>query len=313
MRKKVRIFITGGLGNQLFQLAAAIHYAGGRDIELDVETANPRTNSDGKAEILSLNLPEDIRIVRGNSGKFAQKIFGFNLRSGYSPKKYEETQLFKILRNKSSSILLSVNLKDRFKVNVSSNLGNDSNFAVEKTNEILVGYFQTHIVAFELTKMKEKLFRNVCEEEFQKYKNLAAEEAPLLVHVRLGDYLKESAFGILGSDYYKSAIETLWKTREYESIWLFSDDPEKAITRIPTEFRTFVREVRTEKMESAETLRIMSLCKGYVIANSTFSWWAAHLGGEGDSQVVAPMPWFKSLPEPSNLIPESWTRLPGHF
>jgi hypothetical protein len=46
--------------------------------------------------------------------------------------------------------------------------------------------------------------------------------------------------------------------------------------------------------------------KGYVIGNSTFSWWAARLKYDHSAVVVAPVPWFKSMNDPEGLIPGDW-------
>ena len=129
--------------------------------------------------------------------------------------------------------------------------------------------------------------------------------------MRLGDYQGEDQFGIPSSDYYENAIESLWVTGIYKKIWLFSDQPEDAIQRIPQKYREITRVISSIGLESAETLMIMTLCHGYVIANSSFSWWGAFLRENQNAPVIAPQPWFISLVEPSELVPSQWTRLPG--
>lgn len=309
--KKVRIFLTGGLGNQLFQLASAIHFARSRIIELDLVNAKPRKNSSGDAELLSLNLPRSVKLLQKKHGSLISKIVGYNLRSGYLPRRFEENLLFKVIRNSFSCVALFFLLRTPFFVRVSSNLGNDPKFEAGSKNEILIGYFQTEIVAMEIRKISDSIFQGVGEELYQKYWKLSQDEQPLLVHVRLGDYLAEKNFGVLSTDYYKTSIEYLWKSGIYKRIWLFSDQPNEALLRIPEDLRDKIRLIESENLESAETLRIMTVCKGFVIANSTFSWWAAYLRNDKNSPVFAPDPWFTGLPEPANLIPNEWKRIEG--
>lgn len=311
MTKSLKIFLTGGLGNQLFQLAAGLYYANGRRLELDLETANPRRSSAGEVELLTLNLPKEIEFQKKNRGKLVRKIFGFNLRSGYSPRKYEQNFLFRNLKKIISSFTLMVLLGMRLKISVSSNLGNDSKIRTIDSNEILIGYFQTHIVAGEILRIKDSLFRDLHKGEILKYRSLAKEEIPLLVHVRLGDYQGEDQFGIPSPDYYETAIEFLWANGTYKKIWLFSDQPEDAILRIPQKFREITRVISSVGLESAETLIMMTLCQGFVIANSSFSWWGAFLRENQYAPVIAPKPWFISLGEPSELVPNQWTRFRG--
>jgi hypothetical protein len=307
--KSLKVFLTGGLGNQLFQLGAVIHYANSRRIELDVVTASPRKHKDGDAEILTLNIPQDIEVLKEDQGAFVRKVFGFNLRSGYLPKNYERSGSFRILRAFSSSLALGMKFKKFYRVNVSNDLGNDIQFNFTDRDEVIIGYFQTYQVAVEIQKRKIQLFSQICEDEYLKYKSLADREKPLLVHVRLGDYKSEDSFGILSSDYYKDAIEHAWRSESFKKIWLFSDEPEQAIQRIPHEFRSQTRIMESQQLGSAETLRIMSVCRGYVIANSSFSWWAAYLSECENAIVVAPSPWFTGLPEPTDLIPSNWVRV----
>lgn len=143
------------------------------------------------------------------------------------------------------------------------------------------------------------------------FKSLALVERPLLVHVRLGDYQLEKQFGILSPEYYKAAIEYSWQRSEFNKIWLFSDQPKDAIHFVPQQYRGKTRLIEGEGLDSAETLQIMSLCHGYVIANSSFSWWAASLSDFKDPIVIGPKPWFKALPEPNNLMPPHWDKFDG--
>jgi len=249
MTKNLKIFLTGGLGNQLFQLAAGLYYLNGRKLELDLETANPRRSSTGEVELLTLNLPEKIELQKENKGKLARKIFGFNLRSGYSPRKYEQNLLFRNLKKFISSIVMMLLLGRRLKISVSGNLGNDPEIRASNSNEILIGYFQTHIVAEEILKIKDSLFRDLRKEKISEYRSQAKYEIPLLVHVRLGDYQGEDQFGILDFDYYETAIESLWANGTFKKIWLFSDQPEDAILRIPQKYREVTRVISSEGFE----------------------------------------------------------------
>jgi hypothetical protein len=310
-RKSLKVFLTGGLGNQLFQISAAMHFANSRRIELDLKTANPRTNLNGNAELLTLKLPTSIDLTVGNQGGLTRRVFGFNLRSGYSPRRFEQNMAFRITRSIISSLVLSFLLKKPYIVKVSNDLGYDETLNRAKSNQILIGYFQTHIFAKEVLEIKESIFSDVCDDEFLKYKLLALEEIPLLVHVRLGDYKSEDKFGILTANYYECAIKALWEENKFKKIWLFSDEPNEALQKIPNSFRGLTRIMNTNHLDSAETLRIMTLCGGYVIANSTFSWWAAFLRENLEASVIAPKPWFLTLPEPVELIPPDWRRLSG--
>jgi hypothetical protein len=56
----------------------------------------------------------------------------------------------------------------------------------------------------------------------------------------------------------------------------------------------------------------MRLGSGYVIANSSFSWWAARISKFEKNLVVAPKPWFVGIDEELSLIPSDWKRLEGY-
>jgi len=57
----------------------------------------------------------------------------------------------------------------------------------------------------------------------------------------------------------------------------------------------------------------MRFGKGYIIANSTFSWWGARLSYEEEPDVIVPKPWFAQAEVPIDLIPSNWEELSAGY
>jgi hypothetical protein len=90
--------------------------------------------------------------------------------------------------------------------------------------------------------------------------------------------------------------------------FVFSDDPAWAMAHLRLDHPvTFVTHNGTAR--DYEDLRLMSLCQHQIIANSSFSWWAAWLNPNPDKIVMAPRRWFH---DPSldtrDLLPEKWLK-----
>jgi hypothetical protein len=111
---------------------------------------------------------------------------------------------------------------------------------------------------------------------------------------------------VVHETYYEKAISYILDHSNLNNIWLFSNEPEKAIELLPEWTRKRVRIIPESSMSPAETLQLMRHCHAFVIANSTFSWWGAYLAYNQDSIKIAPKPWFKGEPSPKDIIPESW-------
>jgi Glycosyl transferase family 11 len=134
------------------------------------------------------------------------------------------------------------------------------------------------------------------------------------VHFRRGDYVRNATFaqdiGVVGFDYYARAMAILRERHPNLSFYVFSDD----IDGIERDFRppfpcTFVR--ATEPWHSYDKIRLMSACDHAIISNSTFAWWGAWLNPNPTKSVIAPDPWFAAGKEDGgDLVPDSWQRLP---
>lgn len=308
-KRTVTIALTGGLGNQLFQLAAALSCAGSGTVQILKQQGNPRTNNSGDPELFSFSLPENVRVIKGGYFKwFSSKIIGFNLRIGFKPTKWE-LRLLPVIHFVSIATLFL--LTGRFwSIATGDNLGFPSSLNLRR-NTLLIGYFQTDRFIQQIGVGKfisSPVTPTSVVEEFRKLSEL---EKPLVVHVRLGDYRSESSIGILSDSYYLANYQSLWSTGKYQKIWLFSDEPNEATKLFNSNFIHDVRVIDSRTLSSAQTLEIMTFGRGYLIANSTFSWWGAYLTKTANAEVVAPMPWFRTLPEPRYLVPKNWNRAEG--
>lgn len=122
-------------------------------------------------------------------------------------------------------------------------------------------------------------------------------ENTVSVHIRRGDFLKLNR-DISSSGYYERAFAFM-KDRIAQPVYLiFSDDTEwvKNNMNIPGE-KLFVSGMG---FEDYEELTIMKHCKNNIIANSTFSYWAAYLNANPEKTVVCPKQWR------TKTIPKEW-------
>lgn len=135
------------------------------------------------------------------------------------------------------------------------------------------------------------------------------------IHVRRGDYVSNSysdqILESLDLEYYHRSLEELCRVEDDLHCFVFSDDPTWVRThlrpRIPA---TYVS--HNEASANYEDLRLMTLCRHNIIANSTFSWWGAWLNANKGKRVFAPTQWLSANARQlvvKDLIPESWTRV----
>ncbi len=130
------------------------------------------------------------------------------------------------------------------------------------------------------------------------------------IHIRLGDYTlenNEKLYGnICNAEYYRKAINHIKGVCSNPLFIVFSNDIHNAKELI-TDKNVIFADSRTEK-DGWIDMCMMSKCKHHIIANSTFSWWAAWLNTNKDKIVIAPQKWLNNTKTP-DICPSSWVLL----
>ncbi|MBU5636450.1 alpha-1,2-fucosyltransferase [Geomonas sp. Red69] len=137
--------------------------------------------------------------------------------------------------------------------------------------------------------------------------------ASVSLHIRRGDYVScpsaSSVHGSCSPEYYARAVASLAARVERPHFFIFSDEPEWVPDNFPLDHPcTIVAHNPPE--QGHEDLRLMTLCRHHIIANSSFSWWGAWLCRNRDKIVIAPQTWFAGAShDTGDVIPASWTRM----
>ena len=176
-------------------------------------------------------------------------------------------------------------------------------------NASLVGYYQTpkyfnHIkdeIRSDFTFRPEIL--EPCKEMMEEMVE------PVALHIRRGDFITnvENHYN-QDLEYYEEALTKFEKNRQ---VIIFSDDTEwcnKQELFAPDRF--LIAEGNSPYVDMC----LMTMCTGFIIANSTFSWWPAWLSVAEDKKVVYPKQWFGVTGytkdhDVSDLFPRRWIKL----
>ena len=113
---------------------------------------------------------------------------------------------------------------------------------------------------------------------------------------------------ICDASYYKRSIEYIKDNVKKPVFIVFSDDVEwgKKIVQSVAGDCEVIAESGLSNV--AEKLYYMSMCKNFILANSTFSWWAQYLSQNNNKIVISPSKWFKNK-EDHPLIDQDWILL----
>lgn len=124
------------------------------------------------------------------------------------------------------------------------------------------------------------------------------------LHVRRGDYINNPFYIDLNeTDYYEEAIDQFPGAK----FLVFCADRQEG-SNDESDLAWCKQKFQGDKFEfyqgksELEDFNAMAGCSGHIIANSSFSWWAAYVGG---GKTVAPGKWYADG-RPGIPLPDSW-------
>jgi len=291
--------LMGGIGNQMFQYAAARRLAHIHDTPLKLDlswfssVAATETVRNYELDTFAIKkdlaMPEEVEKLKTNNENRVYKL-GRRFVNAIAPF-YQET----FVREKYYHF--------------------DPDILKLSSNVYLEGYWHSEKYFKDIEKIIRKEFK-VGIEPGEMNRQLAEaidNTESVSIHVRRGDYVSNpitSQFhGTCTLDYYREAVGKITSQAQHAHFFVFSDDPAWVKENLglvhPATYLDF-----NGPDKAYEDLRLMSLCKHHIIANSSFSWWGAWLGTNHKKIVFAPKRWFNNTKiNTMDLLPDSWVKI----
>lgn len=289
----VIVRLIGGLGNQLFQYAAArsIAHAHGVPLKIDITPFS-----------------------KYKLHKYSLGVFNITAEVA-APEEIARVQCRDSLASLCKWLPALIQPYYRRPIVKERSFSFDKNIFNVDDDVYLDGYWQSESYFKEIEAIirRELTVGTAPDAENRRVAEAITKSQAVSLHVRRGDYVANSKmnkiFGTCSLAYYRAAAERIAGQMVQPHFFVFSDDPEWVRNNLQLEYETsYVTHNDADK--NYEDLRLMSLCRHHIIANSSFSWWGAWLNPDKNKIVISPDKWFLSGNfDTKDIIPSSWIKL----
>lgn len=294
----VIIQLNGGLGNQMFQYAIASIIAKKNKTSLYIDVGS----------LLASKTRDDI-----TSRDFELTVFknDYHFVTEKQLQLYNEWPYLKRIRRK-----LGLNYP---KIYREQNLYFNEEVLTIPSPTYLKGYFQSfkYFNGYETYVKSLFNFEHLDLDEVNRALLMKIQkENTVAIHIRRGDYIANLAasefHGNCDETYYLKAINDLAAKFNNIELFFFSDDIDWTIARF-SELPHKKYFINHNTMENSwKDMVLMHYCNHNIIANSSFSWWAAWLNPNVDKVIISPKKWFAKTFENARIddrIPDSWIKM----
>ena len=287
--------ILGGLGNQMFQYAAA------------------RALASAKGQQLYLDLSDFPGYLLHHGFELSRVFCGaFETADKYQLEQMLGWRARQPLRNILKRQKMGLFRNEHFVVEPHFHYW--PQFFDAPDDCYLVGYWQSerYFKSVEQIIRKEFTFKSAPQGRNEELAAHIAGCNAVSLHIRRGDYANNpktnAVHGLVPLAYYHDAASRIAQSVPAPEFFVFSDDLIWAQENLKLPFPCrFVGHNRGA--ESYMDMQLMSLCRHHVIANSSFSWWGAWLNSRPYKVVIAPQKWFSTDNNARDLLPQGWIRL----
>jgi len=177
------------------------------------------------------------------------------------------------------------------------------------------GYFQSYKYTDPIKNvlLQEISLKNKFNDYYQNISEQIKNTTSVAIHIRRGDFADnqkiKSIHQTITLEYFQKALGLIESKLQNISYFIFSDDIAWVKKNLKTNQPTIY--VSPDKnSDEAQELILMSSCQHQIIANSTFSWWAAYLNQNEQKIVIAPKKWNNKYQKHyQHLLPEEWITL----
>ena len=170
----------------------------------------------------------------------------------------------------------------------------DASMLDAPSNSLLAGWFQSPRYFESVEKeLRKELRLDLVVDPNEKLEDALNSFDSVAVHVRRTDFLVQPVFQVCGESYYQRTMMMMRERLDRPRFFIFSDDPEWCRAHF-TGADEEVVVLPGSSTDPLVDLHFMSLAKHHVIANSSYSWWAAWLGRKEGQIVLTPDRWFAS-------------------
>ena len=258
----------GGIGNQMFMYGLYLSFKHlGKKVKMDnSQYSIPYYFRSSIKDVFDL----DYDIVPNN---FFDKL--------EEPNKYK--QFFNYKYYGINSIVYELNIKDK---NI-----------FDYSKAYLIGFWQSEKYFVNDYVKKElrdtfKIPNNLITNDFNIIADKIRNTNSVSIHFRRTDYLEYSErYGDICTDrYYKNAIDYINDKVDNPTFYVFSDDKEY-VKQLYGDKQNYVMVNEDNSLNDIQELFLMSYCKHNILANSTYSWWAAWLNENDDVIKIVPNKW----------------------
>jgi Glycosyl transferase family 11 len=285
--------LMGGLGNQMFQ------YAAGRSLSLSTSRQ-------------LFAAADQFDVYKDHNGYEINRVFQLGLK--VAPNKAMKDMLGVMASPQVRRLISKRHLK-WLRPRSWLDEENFASFSMDsRLNPYMHGYWQSEAYFAE--------HAQVIREDFQFALPMSPQDVDVAqrmkaapsasIHVRRGDYTTAKNQGIYTQcdlAYYLRATRLLEQQHPDLRYFIFSDAPEWVSQHLLPSLKNAELVGHNVGDRAAMDMKLMSSARHHIIANSTFSWWAAWLNPDPDKLVVAPRHWFTDPNRGTHIIPQSWKRV----
>ena len=267
----VVIQLSGGMGNQMFQYA----------LYLQLKALGKNVKIDDKTEYIDRDNARPIRL----------SVFDAKYQV---PGEVEMTCLTDSYVDLGSKIRRKLTGRKTAEYMEKSQLFDPE--VLEKDRAYLVGCWQSEKYFADIKEEVRKAFtfKNISlSPKMQEYEQKMQETNSVSLHIRRGDYLEVSDVygGICTAEYYEKAMKQMEEWHPDCHFFVFTNDA-KWVKENYNQKNLTVVEGNDEDAGYID-MYLMTRCKHYILANSSFSWWGCYLNPSKEKKVIAPKQWFQ--------------------